>query len=150
MVSTTDVGDLLEAARERGKGTVVGISLPPGLDQFTMAVGLIGKAIELGQLVATEECDLGVIQAHYGIETARIQAAFAEVETAMIADFKRDESLKEKTFEAITMLIAAGQFEIASEFHKRFMDSLKRSALEVVLERRNTGAERSNSRFRLR
>ena len=150
MVATTGVGDLLEAARERGNGTIVGMAFPPGLDQFTMAIGLVSRAIELGQLMATEERDLGVIQAHYEIETARIQTAFAEVEAAMIADFKRDESLKIKTFEAITMLIAAGQFEIASEFHKRFMDSLHRSALEVVLEGRNGAAARSNSELRVR
>jgi hypothetical protein len=145
-----DVGGLLAAARRRGEDTMTGVVIPPGLDHFTMYVGLIHSSLELAKLKQTEARDLMVIGNHYEIESARIQAAFREVEAAMMADFQRDESLKDKNFQAITMLIAAGQYELASEFHKRFMESLKRSSLEVLLEGRNAGAAASNTRLRIR
>jgi hypothetical protein len=132
----TDVNALLTAARDRGTRAVGTAVIPPGLDHFTVYAGLIGSALELAKLIQTEERDLKVIDSHYQIETQRISAAFREVEAAMIADFKRDESLKEKTFEMIQMLIAAGQFEVAGEFHGRLINSFQRPALEAIIEHR--------------
>lgn len=150
MPMDTEVSQLLAAARERGQSKVVGMAVPGGLDHFVAYVGLISSALELGKLIKTEERDLKVIQNHYEIETLRIRAAFSEIEAAMTADFQRDESLKAKTFEAITALISAGQYEIASEFHKRLMEGLKRPALESILEGRNAITGAKNSRMTLR
>ena len=139
--------ELLSAARKRGNQTVEGIVLPAGLDQFTVYAGLIGNALELAKLIQTEERDLTVIDNHYKLSLANMEAAFAEVEKAMTQDFARDESLKLKTFEAITHLIAVGQFEIASEFHKRLIDGFNRSSLDAILAHRNTMASSSGSRL---
>lgn len=138
---------LLTAARERGSRVVGATVLPAGVDQFTAYVGLIGNALELGKLVATEERDLRVIGSHHQLTAARIAAAFREVEAAMAADFARDESLKDKTFDAINQLIAAGQYEIAAEFHRRLIDGFQRSALETIIGHRNTIASASTSRM---
>ncbi|MDH4745878.1 hypothetical protein OMP43_17775 [Sphingomonas sp. CBMAI 2297] len=127
---------LLDAARQRGQEATGFTVLPPGLDKFTAYVGLIGSALELGKLVATEERDLTAIHTHHGTTMAEISAAFHEIETAMLADFTRDESLKEKTFDAINRLIEAGQYEIASEFHKRLLEGSTRPSLEAIIERR--------------
>lgn len=145
----SEAAALLVAARERGNSAVGGAVIPPGLDHFTAYVGLIGSALELGKLVQTEERDLKVIDSHYRIEMTRIGAAFKEVETAMLADFKRDESLRNKTFKMIEMLIAAKQHEIALEFYKRLLDSFQRPALEAIIEHRNSVAGRSGTLLRL-
>ena len=136
-MSSETVELVLEAARNRGKQSLSGFIIPQGLDHFTAYVGLIGSALELGKLIRTERRDLHVIDSHYQIEVTRIEAAFGEIELAMMADFKKDESLKQKTFEAITQLITAGQYEIASEFHRRFMESLGRTSLDAIIEGRN-------------
>ncbi len=91
-----------------------------------------------------------VIHHHYEINVAQISAAFEEVEKAMQADFERDETLKARTFEAINQLIAAGQYEIAGEFHKRLIDGFKQGSLEAILEHRNAMAGGSGSRLSLR
>ena len=145
-----DAAELLYAARARGNGMMDGAALPIGLDHFTVYAGLIGSALELGKLIQTEERDLTVIRNHHEISVAQITAAFDEVEKAMQADFQRDETLKEKTFEAINQLIAAGQYEIAGEFHKRLMDGFSRPSLEAILAHRNGFAAESGSRLTLR
>jgi len=145
-----DAEGLLYAARERGNQMMGGGALPAGLDHFTVYAGLIGSALELGKLIQTEERDLTVIRNHYEISVAQITAAFQEVEQAMQADFQRDETLKAKTFDAITQLIAAGQYEIAGEFHKRLIDGFSRPSLEAILEHRNDLAGSSGSRLAIR
>jgi len=142
--------DLLAAARDRGNRTIDATIIPPGLDHFTIYVGLIGSALELGKLIKTEERDLKVIGAYYEIQISNISSALKEVETAMLADFERDESLKAKTFESINLLIAAGQYEIASEFHKRLIDGFKRGALEAIIEHRNQVVRGGTSRLTLK
>ncbi len=139
--------ELLQSARDRGNKALEGVVLPAGLDHFTVYAGLIGSAMELGKLIQTEQRDLTVIDSHYKLAKANMEAAFAEVEKAMQSDFERDESLKAKTFEAITQLIAAGQYDIASEFHKRLMDGFNRSSLDAILAHRNTMAATSGSRL---
>lgn len=138
---------LLANARERGTRAMGMTILPPGLDHFTVYVGLLSSAIELGKLISSEERDLKVIQSHYDIEMSGVAAAFREVEAAMLADFQRDTSLKTKTFESINLLIEAGQYEIASEFHKRLMDGFQRSALATIIEHRNLIAKEGGSRL---
>lgn len=145
-----EVETLLEAARRRGEAATGHALLPAGLDKFSAYVGLIGSALELGKLLSSEQRDLKVIAIHHEIEISRISAAFREVEAAMIADFQRDESLKAKTFEAINLLIAARQFEIASEFHKRLVDSFQRPSLEAIIDLRNVAAGGSGTQLRLR
>ena len=141
---------LLAAARERGSREMGSAIIPPGLDHFTAYVGLISSALELGKLIQTNERDLKVIDSHYKIEMTNIAAAFKEVEGAMLADFQRDESLKDKTFESINLLITAGQYDVASEFHKRLIDGFKRGALETIIEHRNVVARESSSRLKLK
>jgi len=65
----------------------------------------------------------------------------------MQSDFERDESLKAKTFEAITQLITAGQYDIASEFHKRLIEGFNRSSLDAILQHRNQMAGNTGSRL---
>ena len=137
---SANVPQLLAVARRRGSEATASLALPSGLDHFTAYVGLIGSALELGKLVASEKRDLAVIGNHYDLERARIDTAAKEVEAAMMADFARDETLKDKTFESINLLIAAGQFEIAGEFHKRLMDSFARPSLEAIIESRKRPA----------
>jgi len=146
----SEAGALLVAARERGARTVGRTPIPSGMDNATVYVGLIDRALELATLIQTEERDLKVIESHYKIEMARIGAAFREVEVAMMADFKRDESLKKKTFRMIELLIKAGQHDVALEFYKRMTDSFKRPALEAIIEHRNTIARSTGSRIRLK
>ena len=145
-----ETAELLAQARARGGETVGSLVIPPGLDHFTAYVGLIGSALELGKLIETEERDLKVIGSHHEIEIARIAAAFREVETAMLADFRREGSLRDKTFETINLLVAAGQHEIALKFYERFIDGFKRGALEMIIELRNRDAARSSARIELR
>src|SRR5215217_189357 len=138
---------ILQSARERGSRVVGATVLPAGLDQFTAYVGLIGNALELGKLIATERRDLEVIGTHHQLEAARITSAFREVETAMLVDFQRDESLRDKTFDAINQLIAAGQYDIATEFHRRLFEGFTRGALETIIDHRNVIAGASKSRL---
>ena len=145
-----DAAEMLFAARTRGDQMTGTMPLPSGLDHFSVYAGLIGSALELGKLIQTEGRDLKVIDHHYQIAMANISAAFTEVERAMVADFERDESLRTKTFEAITQLILAGQYEIASEFHKRLIDGFKRGSLDAILDHRNVVAQSSGSRLTLR
>ncbi len=140
---------LLADARERGNRTLGATIIPPGLDQFSVYVGLISSALELGKLIQTEERDLTVIGNHHEREMAEISAAFKKVETAMLADFQRDGSLRDKTFETINLLIAAGQHDIALKFYERFMDGFKRGALETIIEHRNAVAG-GNTRLELK
>lgn len=146
----SETARLLTAARTRGRQEMGSILIPAGLDHFTAYVGLIGSALELGKLIQTEERDLTVIGRHYELEMARISTAFAEVESAMISDFRKDESLKATTFEMIEALIAAGQHEIALEFYKLMLAGFKRPALETLLEHRNTIAKSSGSTLKLK
>jgi hypothetical protein len=146
----SETAELLAQARQRGSETVGSVAIPPGLDHFTAYVGLIGSALELGKLIETEERDLKVIGSHHEIEMARIAAAFREVEAAMLADFQREGSLRDKTFETINLLVTAGQHEIALKFYERFIDGFKRGALEMIIELRNRDAARSNARIELR
>ena len=139
--------ELLQSARDRGNKAMEGVVIPSGLDHFTVYAGLIGSSLELAKLVQTEERDLTVIENHYNLAKANMEAAFAEVERAMQTDFERDESLKAKTFEAITQLIAVGQFDIASEFHKRLIDGFNRSSLDAILTHRNNIAAGSGSKL---
>ena len=145
-----DSAALLAAARERGNKEIGATVIAPGLDHFTAYVVLISSALELGKLIQTEERDLKVIDAHHQIEMSRINAAFREVEGAMMADFQRDGSLRDKTFESINLLIAAGQHEIALKFYERLMDGFKRGALETIIEHRNKIASESNARLKLK
>jgi hypothetical protein len=124
--------------------------LPPGLDQFAVYTGLIDSALELGKLMATEQRDLHVIERSYKLEMAAMTAAFEEVEAAMQADFARDNALRDRTFESINLLISAGQFEIASEFHKRMIDGFSRPALETIIAHRNGFAAGSGLELRMR
>src|ERR1700761_9343402 len=95
-----EMAGLLASARARGQQAVGTGTLPAGIDKFTVYAGLISSALELGKLIETEERDLKAIDTHYAIEMARISAAFREVEAAMLADFQRDSSLRDKTFES--------------------------------------------------
>ncbi len=149
-VLKNEAESLLSAARQRGSDTMGSAIIPPGLDHFTAYVGLISSALELAKLIQTEERDLTVISNHHQIEMANISAAFKEVESAMLADFQRDQSLKEKTFESINLLIAAQQYEIASEFHKRLIEGFKRGALETIIDHRNTVVREGGSRLNLK
>ncbi len=142
-------GRLLSAARDRGHMVIDG-QLLPGLDNFTVYTGLISKALDLAKLLATEERDLRVIHTSYDIEVRVISSAFQEVELAMAADFDRDSSLRDKTFEAINQLIAAGQYEIASEFHKRLIANFQRPALETIIEQRNQRSGATSLKLNLR
>ncbi|MEJ0027696.1 MAG: hypothetical protein WDN01_16855 [Rhizomicrobium sp.] len=138
------------AARERGRRAVSATAIPAGLDHFTVYVGLIGSALELGKLVATQKRDLKVIDSHYEIEASKIDTAMREVEAAMSADFRRDRSLRKRTFESINMLIAAGQHEIALKFYERLLDGFTRGALEGLIALRNHVAVESGTRLRLK
>lgn len=142
--------ELLQSARDRGNRALEGVVLPSGLDHFTVYAGLIGSTLELAKLIQTEQRDLNVIESHYKLAKANMEAAFAEVEKAMQTDFERDESLKAKTFEAITQLITVGQYEIASEFHKRLIDGFNRSSLDAILAHRNNMAAGSGSRLTIK
>jgi hypothetical protein len=145
-----EANGLLVAARARGARAVGPAAIPSGMDNATAYIGLIDRTLELATLIQTEERDLKVIESHYKIEIARITAAFREVEIAMMADFKRDETLKQKTFEMIELLIGAGQHDIALEFYKRMTDSFQRPALEAIIEHRNNVAASTGSRIRLK
>lgn len=147
--SPVEFADILEAARRRGEAVTEYAPLPAGLDKFTTYAGLISSALELGKLVATEERDLQAIASHYDIEVRRISAAFREVEMAMLAGFEQDASLRERTFDAINLLIEKGQFEIASEFHRRLIDSFSRPPLETLVELRNQAGSGSGTRLRV-
>lgn len=143
-----DTVPLLDEARRRGSTALGDTPLPFGLDQFTIYTGLIGSALELGKLLATEERDLAAIGTHHHLRMAEIQSAFAQVETAMMADFDRDSTLRSQTFIAINLLIEKGQYEIAAEFHKRMLDGFSRPALETILHNRNAMAGAGGSRIR--
>jgi hypothetical protein len=142
--------ELLQSARDRGNRALEGVALPSGLDHFTVYAGLISSTLELAKLIRTEQRDLNVIDSHYKLARATMEAAFSEVEKAMQTDFERDESLKAKTFEAITQLISVGQYEIASEFHKRLIDGFNRSSLDAILAHRNNMAASSGSRLTIK
>lgn len=146
----TEAKSLLAAARERGARAIGGVVIPAGLDQLTIYAGLIGSALELGKLMTTEDRDLKVIDSHYDIEMNKIAAAFKEVEGAMLADFNRDESFKERTFEMMRLLVAAGQFEIANQLHERMVSSFQRPALEAIIAHQNTVAKESGSYLTLK
>ena|SRR5258707_8698674 len=145
-----ETDSLLAAARERGNKAIGTTILPPGLDQFTVYAGLIGSALELGKLIQTEERDLKVIGSHHEIEMARIMTAFKEVEGKMLLEFQNDESLREKTFKSIDLLIAAGQHEIALKFYERMMEGFNRSPIETIVKQRNRAASGSGSRLELK
>lgn len=140
---------LLGDARRRGEAMMGGIGLAPGLDQLTIYAGLVGSALELAKLIQTEQRDLTVIHHHHDIEIAKIDAAFGEIEQALLADFQSDETLRKETFSMIEKLIAAGQFEIASVFHQRLFDGPKRSLLELVVQRRNDIGQGKGTRITL-
>lgn len=140
----------LAEARARGAKAMGSTILAPGLDNFTVYVGLIGSALELGKLIKTEKRDLAAIETHHEREMGRIATAFREVEMAMLSDFQKESTLRDRTFDSIELLIAAGQHEIASEFHKRLMDGFQRSALELIVERRNQDAGASTSRIKMK
>ena len=141
----SEANTLLSAARERGARAIGGVAIPSGLDQLAIYAGLIGSALELGKLIQTEERDKKVIDNHYNIEMNWIGAAFKEVEAAMMADFNRDESFKEKTFEMMRLLVAAGQFEIANQLHERMVSSFQRPALESIIAHQNALTKESGS-----
>lgn len=150
MTFRSDAEILLDEARERGSQSFGAFVLPPGMEKFGLYAGLISKTMELAKVVQTEHRDLKVIAAHHEIEITRINAAFREVEAAMVSDFKNEQEQRAQTFAAIDKLFAAGQYEIASEFHKRLIDGQKRSALETVLEARNASVGEGGSRLRVR
>ncbi|MBS0473086.1 MAG: hypothetical protein JSR60_18595 [Proteobacteria bacterium] len=146
----TESNVFLDQARARGAKLMGSVPVAPGLDNFTAYVGLLGSAIELGKLISSEERDLRSIETHHEREMTRIAGAFREVEAAMLADFQKENSLRDGTFETINRLIEAGQFEIASEFHRRLMDGFKRSALELIIDHRNRVAAASTTRIELK
>lgn len=129
--------ELLDAARVRGRALLAGEVLPPALDQFTVYTGLIDKALDLGKLIATEERDLHVIDSAYRLEMAAITAEFAKIENSMRIDAERDDIYRDQQFAIINKLIDAGNFELASEIHKRLIDSKARSAMDQLIELRN-------------
>jgi hypothetical protein len=141
--------ELLSQARIRGR-EAFGCVLPAGLDNLTTYVGLIGSALELGKLIQTEARDLAAIDTYYKIEIARMDSAFREVEIAMVADFKRDASLREKSFESINLLIAAGQHEIALKLYELLVGGFARGALESLIQLRNNATLETTSRITLK
>lgn len=141
-----DAGDdFLFAARERGQAALAGAPLPAGLDQFATYAGLIGSALDLGKLIATEKRDLHAIGSHHDLRMAEITCAYQEVEAAMLADFERDEGLRAKTFAMIDKLMEAGEFAIAAEVHRRLIDGAAKPALATILDHRNGMARDSGS-----
>ena len=142
--------ELLESARTRGNKALEGVVLPSGLDHFAVYAGLIGSALELAKLIQTEQRDLTVIDSHYKLAKANMEAAFAEVEKAMLSEFAQNESNRTHTFEMISQLIAVGQYEIASEFHKRLVENFSRSPLDAILKHRNNMAANSGSRLTIK
>lgn len=145
-----DHARLLATARERGAQAFGASVIPPGLDHVTAYIGLISNALELGKLIATEDRDMEAIKTHHEIEVTKIAAAFKEVEAAMIADFQRDHSLREKSFESINLLIAAGQHELALKFYERLMAGFTGGALEGLIQLRNNAASESTTRIKLK
>ena len=145
----TEAEILLNDARERGAQSFGNVILPPGLEKFTLYAGLISRAMDLAKVVQTEERDLKIIASHHEIEIARINTAFREVEAAMISDFKTEEDKRAGTFQAIEQLIAAGQYELASEFHKRLIEGQKRTVLETLLDARNAAVGGGVGRLRV-
>lgn len=143
-------GRLLADARERGSKAFGTSVLPPGLDHVTAYIGLLSSALELGKLISTEERDMEAISSHHNIEISKIAAAFKEVEAAIIADFQRDHSLREKSFESINMLIAAGQHDLALKFYERLMAGFTGGALEGLIHLRNNAASESTTRIKLK
>jgi hypothetical protein len=143
-------GSLIVAARERGTRVLKSALIPPGLDHFTVYAGLISSALELAKLIQTEKRDLAAIQAHHDLEAERIRLAFREVEAAMLVDFQRDMALRERTFQAINLLIEVGEYDIALKFYERMVDGFTQGALETIIEHRNNIASASTARLWLR
>lgn len=142
-------GQLLEAARRRGRETF-GSALPVGLDNITAYVGLIGSALELAKLIHTEKRDLAAIDSHHKLEMTRMEAAFREVEIAMVADFQNDSSLRDKSFEIIHTLVASGQNEIALKFYERMISGFSGGALENIIQLRNKATSQGSTRIKLK
>jgi hypothetical protein len=138
---SSETSRLLQAARERGQRVLDPTAIPQGLDHFTAYTGLISSALELAKLVQTEERDHKVIDTHYEIEIARITAEFKKTENAMRADFERDNSLRDKTFETINLLVQAGQHEIALKFFEGMLGGFSRGALDALINRSNSASE---------
>jgi hypothetical protein len=145
-----EVSDLLRAARQRGSEALGAETAFLGMDQFAIYTGLLGSALELGKLLATEGRDLRVIESHHEMRMAEIALAFKEVEGAMLADFERDQGIREKTFEMINRLIDAGQFELALEAHRRLIEGNNRSSLSEIIDHRNNILKGSGSRMFLK
>ncbi|HET7231855.1 MAG TPA: hypothetical protein VFJ16_17720 [Longimicrobium sp.] len=143
-------GSFLVVARERGDRVLKSALIPPGLDHFTIYAGLISSALELAKLIQTEKRDLAAIQAHHDVEVERIRLAFREVEAAMLVDFQRDIALRERTFEAINLLIEVGEYDIALRFYERMVDGFTRGALETIIAHRNHIASASTARLEFR
>jgi len=150
MTKNTEIQDTLAAARERGTRALAGATLPAGLDQVAVYVGLISSALDLAKLIQTEERDLQTIGTHHEREVAKITAAFREVERGMLSDFDHNSALRAQTFEIIEKLIAAGQHEIALKFYERMIDGFKQGAMEGLIELRNKGAESSKTELKLK
>lgn len=139
---------ILDEARARGANMLAGVHIPKNLDHFSIYAGLLRSALDLGKLVATEKRDIAAISAHYNTRMADIQAAFSQIEGAMIQDFHRDESLRERTFESINLLIEKGQYEVAADFHRRMIEGFSRPALETILQARNEIGSATGVRMR--
>jgi hypothetical protein len=119
--------------------------LPGASDNLAAYIGLISSAIELAKLRQTETRDLRVIEAHYEIERAKIEVGFRHIETALLMDFESQRAERSSVYEAIKMLIAAGQFELAGEFHKRYVDKLDKGAMARLTDERNAVSARSGT-----
>lgn len=150
MNAQMDVSTLLVAARKRGEDTLGAMRLPTGSDNLTAYIGLVSSALELAKLRQTETRDLRVIEAHYEIERAKIEVGFQQIETALLLDFESQRAERSSVYEIIKMLVAAGQYELAGEMHKRYTEKLEKGAMARLTDERNAVAERSGTFLRRR
>lgn len=146
--SHLELAELLRGARERGRALTGAEAIKQSYEAFTTYAGLISRSMELAKLKATEKRDLAAIGAHYEIESSRIALAFKQLEAELRASFSQNEMLMASSFQCIEMLIAAGEHEIASEFHRRMLENLHRPSLDQVVDARNAAAEGSGTRLR--
>lgn len=154
MNTSVEFQSLLEAARIRGDAAYHGEIIPPGfsaltgqLSIYTGLMSLASKSMDLATLIATEQRDRAVIEAHYGIHKLSIEASMEAARQDLIVMFQENQANREIARSLIERLADKGYLELAAQLLIKLFDTLNKVDVRARVDMRNEAALASRSRI---
>jgi hypothetical protein len=125
---------LAKALNHRRNGS---FQLPPAADMVSLAV----QSVQLAQVLATQERDIKAIETVHKERLKLLDNVHTEVMAMIDKEYASRDLQAQLIHSQVTLLIQAGQHEIAERILTRLTELLSQSPLEKAMQYRITGTK---------